>query len=217
MRNVSPRHNKLHTKRIAIQCNLLPLCSLSSLHFPLSSTFSQKIFWLSDKKEYTIHRVKQGKGKPSHREYKNIAHSCTFSLKRKSEKYLTSKRKRIYYLYIITFHTMKKQKKYLSAIQNGYVENKRYTYSLVVSWKEWTEKRFSIHKVWARELDIQKKARAIFYRIVKEESGMILHNIQKPFEQDRHNMKRKNWLFIEDRQWFHNQNINSFEYTFCKI
>lgn len=112
---------------------------------------------------------------------------------------------------------MKKQKKYLSAIQNGYVENKRYTYSLVVSWKEGKEKKFSIHKVWARELDIQEKARKIFYRIVKEKSGMILHNMQKPFEQDIHNMKRKNWLFIESRKWIHNQNINSFEYTYCKI
>ena len=86
---------------------------------------------------------------------------------------------------------MKKQKKYLSAIQNGYVENKRYTYSLVVSWKEGGEKKFSIHKVGARELDIQEKARKIFYRIVKEKSGMILHNMQKPFEQDRHTMKKK--------------------------
>ena len=112
---------------------------------------------------------------------------------------------------------MKKQKKFLSSIQNGYVENKRYQYSLIISWKDSGKKEYEVYKVWARELDIQEKARKIFYRIVKEKSWMILHNIQKPFEQDRHNLKIKNWLFTESKKWIQNQNINNFEYTYCKM
>ena len=111
---------------------------------------------------------------------------------------------------------MKKLSKNQS-IHEQRVSNPKYRYSLVISWKENGKKQFSIHTVWARELDIQSKAHKIFYRIVKEKSGLILHNIQKPFEQDIHNLKRKKWLFVESKKWIHNQNINSFEYTYCKI
>ncbi len=110
---------------------------------------------------------------------------------------------------------MKKQKKFLSAIQNWYVANPRKQYSLVISWCDNWKKMYESHKIASRELDIQSKARTIFYRIVKEKSGMILHNMQKPFEQDIHNIRRKKGIIVESKNWIHNQNINNFEYTYC--
>lgn len=64
---------------------------------------------------------------------------------------------------------MKKLSKNQS-IHEQCIANPRSTYSLVISWKENGNKNYSIHKVGARELDIQEKARKIFYRIVKEKS-----------------------------------------------
>lgn len=71
------------------------------------------------------------------------------------------------------------------------VSNPRNQYQLVISYKEDMEKKYELIRVASRELDIQEKARKIFYRIVKEKSWIILHNLVKPFEQELHSYKRR--------------------------
>lgn len=93
------------------------------------------------------------------------------------------------------------------------IDNPKNKYSLVISYKKEKEKVFEVFTLNAREADIQSKAKKIFYRVVREKSWIILHNIVKPYEQDRHNMRSKNGIltnYIKAPSDFH-----GFEYTYC--
>lgn len=94
------------------------------------------------------------------------------------------------------------------------VNNPRNTYSMVVTWKNDREKEYEFIKLSWRELDIHEKARKIFYRIVKEKTWILLHNLQKPFEQDKHNYKSNKWSMTR-KVIKAPSSLHSFEYTYC--
>ena len=96
------------------------------------------------------------------------------------------------------------------------VNNPRHTYSMVVTWKNDREKEYEVVKLASRELDIHEKARKIFYRIVKEKTGILLHNLQKPYEQDRHDFTRKKGTLTR-KAIKAPSSLHSFEYTYCTM